>query len=207
MSRLLNWLRQPLAIRSGVAFPHPFWRRVLWTAQRGLRCMGWPGVLAIGILAICPAFYFSAIRPEQARLEQARHHIVRLHEQVVQSSKLPQGKVLSPEDQLAVFYRKFPQEQYSPLWLEKLLALAANRGLSLNDGEYKVTRDKVGKLVRYQMILPVKGEYPQIRKFLADLPGALPAIALENVQFERPKIADPSVEAKLRLVLYLEQAL
>jgi len=66
--------------------------------------------------------------------------------------------------------------------------------------------DKVGKLVRYQMTLPVKGEYPQIRKFLTDLPGALPAVALENVQFERQKIADPNVEAKIRLVLYMERA-
>ncbi len=206
MRRLLNWLRQPVAIHSGVAFSQPFWRRALWTAQRWLRHVGWPGVLAIGMLAISPAFYFSAIRPEQARLEQARHHIVRLHKQLVLNGKSPQGTVLSQEDQLAVFYRKFPQEQCSPQWLEKLLALAVNRGLSLNDGEYKVTRDKVGKLVRYQMILPVKGEYPQIRKFLADLPGALPAVALENVQFERPKIADSSVEAKLRLVLYLERA-
>jgi len=57
--------------------------------------------------------------------------------------------------------------------------------------------------VRFQITLPVKGEYLKIRKFLAALPTVLPIVALENVQFQRQKIADPVVEAKIRLVLYL----
>jgi len=206
MKRLLKMLRRPAASRSGVSSGLPLWSRAHWTTRRWLRRMGWPGVMAIGILAICPAFYFSAIRPEKARLESARHSAVKLHEQLALGGKSLNGTKLGSEDQLAEFYRRFPVEGCSPQWLEKLVALAANRGLSLNDGEYKATHDKVGKLVRYQMTLPVKGEYPQIRKFLTDLPGALPAVALENVQFERQKVADPNVEAKIKLVLYLEQA-
>jgi Tfp pilus assembly protein PilO len=184
----------------------PLWSRVRWTARRWLRRIGLPGMLAIGISAMCFALYFSAIRPEQARLDSVRHSAVTLHEKLTLTGKSSSGAKLSPEDQLAEFYGKFPQEGCSPQWLEKLVALAATRGLTLNDGEYKATREKVGKLVRYQMILPVKGEYPQIRKFLTDVPGALPVIALENVQFERQKVADPSVEAKIKLVLYLEQS-
>lgn len=163
-------------------------------------------MLAIGLLAMSLPFYFSAILPEQARLDAARHSADRQHEQLVQAGMSPQGPALSPEDQLAEFYSRFPVEGCSPQWLEKLVALAASRGLTLNDGEYKAMHDKVGRLVLYQMTLPVKGEYPQIRKFLTDLPGALPAVALENVQFERQKIADPNVEAKIRLVLYMERA-
>jgi len=206
MKRIINRLRRSVSFRSSASSPLPWSRRVRWTTRRWLRRMGWPGVLAIGILAMCPAFYFSAIRPEQARLDTARHSAATLHERFALASKSLNGPVLSPEDQLAEFYRKFPVEGCSPQWLEKLVALAASRGLSLNDGEYKATRSKVGKLTRYQMTLPVNGEYPQIRKFLTDLPGALPAVALENVQFERQKIGDPNVEAKIKLVLYLEQA-
>lgn len=206
MKSLFNGLRMSLSSRSIFSSPLPLWQRVNWTSRRWLRHIGWPGVLAIGILAMCPAFYFSAILPEQTRLDAARHSADRLHEQFVLASVSPNGPALSPEDQLAEFYHRFPVEGCSPQWLEKLVALAANRGLSLNDGEYKAMHDKVGKLVRYQMTLPVKGEYPQIRKFLTDLPGALPAVALENVQFERQKIADTNVEAKIRLVLYMERA-
>lgn len=87
------------------------------------------------------------------------------------------------------------------------MALAESRGIRLNEGEYKATSDKAGRIVRFQMTLPVKGEYPQIRKFLSALPSELPVVALQSVQFERQKVADPAVEAKLKLVLYLEHKL
>ncbi|MFA6901552.1 MAG: hypothetical protein WC236_00570 [Gallionellaceae bacterium] len=203
---LLNWLRRFIPQRAGMQPELPLWSRVRWTSQRWLRRMDWPGVLAIGILAICPAFYFSAILPEQARLEAARQRAELQNESLEPVSTSRFDARLSPEEQLAVFYKMFPDEKSSSLWLEKLMVLAASHGLSLNDGEYKVTRDQVGKLLRYQMTLPVKGQYPQIRKFLSALQGALPVVALENVQFERQKVADPNLAAKIKLVLYLGQA-
>jgi Tfp pilus assembly protein PilO len=206
MKRVLNRLRQFIPAHSAVPAALPWWRRVRWISRRWLRRMDWPGVIAIAVLAICPAFYFSAILPQQARLDAAQQSAARLNEQTVLASTSRFGTNLSAEDQLAVFYKMFPDEGSSSLWLEKLVALAAKRGLSLNDGEYKVTREQMGKLLRYQMTLPVKGGYPQIRQFLSDVQGALPVVALENVQFERQKVADPNVEAKIKLVLYLEQA-
>lgn len=206
MKRVLNRLRQFIPAHSGVPAALPWWRRVRWTSRRWLRRMDWPGVMAIAVLAICPAFYFYAIVPQQARLDAAQKSAAQLNEQTVPAGTSRFGAKLSPEEQLAVFYKMFPDEGSSSQWLEKLMALAAKRGLSLNDGEYKVTREQMGKLLRYQMTLPVKGGYPQIRQFLSDLQGVLPVVALENVQFERQKIADPNVEAKIKLVLYLEQA-
>lgn len=206
MKRRLNSLLRAISPRPGALPPRPLGSRLRWASRRWLRFLGWPGVLAIGVLAICPAFYFSAIRPMQERLDMARHSAISLHEQIALDSKALNGKAHTPAEQLAEFYQRFPSERYSPQWLEKLMALAESRGLSLNEGEYKATRDKVGRLVHFQMMLPVKGEYPQIRKFLADLPSELPIVALENVQFERQKVADPSVEAKINLVLYLGQA-
>jgi hypothetical protein len=203
---LLGSLRQPVSPRSGASSVLSLLNHVRLALRRWLRRMDWPGMLAIGIFAISTALYFSAIRPEQARLDSARQSAVTLNEQLALDSKSLNGTTLSTEDQLAVFYDKFPAEGNSSQWLGKLVALATNRGLSLNDGEYKATRDRVGKLVRYQMTFPVKGPYPKIRQFLTDLPEALPVVALENVQFERQKVADPDVEAKIKLVLYLEQA-
>lgn len=206
MRRVLDWLRLSLASGHGMAVAQPRWNRLQWMARRWLRRLDWPGVLAIGILAMCPAFYFSAILPEQARMDAARHSMAALHEQAAAGGALRVDARLESVEQLAVFYQRLPDEGSSSQWLGKLMALAASRGLSLNDGEYKATRDRTGKLLRYQMILPVQGSYPQIRTFLTDLPEALPAIALENVQFERQNVADPYVKARIKLALYLEQA-
>ena len=205
MMRLRDWLQRSGFSQSGSYSAIFLLSRVRLNSRRWLRRLGQTGVFAIGILVICPAFYFSAIRPLQERLDTARNSVAVLHEQSALAGNSPNGAKLSTETQLAEFYQSFPEEGNSSHWLGKLVAHAATRGLSLNDGEYKATRDKVGKLLRYQMAFPVKGPYPQIRKFLTDLPETLPLVALENVQFERQKVTDPNVEAKIKLVLYLEQ--
>ena len=204
MNGLVKSLRRPVTFSS--IDSSELWNSLRWTSRRWRRRLGWPGVLAIGILAICTASYFYMILPAQAKLDMARHSATMQREHFALASRSLKGRNAGPEAQLAEYYKKFPAEGLSPQWLEKLVALAATCGLSLNDGEYELMRDKAGRLVRYQMTLPVRGEYPQIRKFLTDLPGAIPVIALENVQFERQKVADSNVEAKIKLVLYLEPA-
>jgi hypothetical protein len=175
-----------------------------WKLRHWLPMLGWPGVVAIGLLAICLPFYLSTIRPMQARIDVAQHNAHSVREQALNTSNTVHGGS-TPIEQLAEFYKFFPTEKNSPLWLEKLVSVAEKNGLSLNDGEYKVTQDKVGQLLRYKITLPVRGKYPQIRKFLVSLNTEMPIMALENVQFERENIIDSAVQAKIKLVLYLVQ--
>jgi len=177
--------------------------RLRWMSRYWLRAAGWPGMLALAMLAVLPAFYFSAIRPLQAHLNEVQHSVAR---QQADKRIVGMGNVIgpqSPDEQLVEYYRFFPPARSVPQWLEKLVVLAESRGLHLDQAEYQATPDKVGKLVRFQMTLPLKGEYSQIRNFLAAMPNELPVMALETVQFERQSIADPEVQARLRLVLYL----
>lgn len=198
-----NAVPAPGAEGLSAALQIPQGRRLRWLSRHWLRILGWPGVLAIGGLAVLPAFYFSAIRPLQAHLDEMSRDVARQYEAEALARKSNSGRMRGPDEQLAEYYRFFPPVRTAPKWLEKLVALAESRGISLDQGEYQAVPDKAGKLVRFQMTLPMKGEYPQIRKFLAALPAELPVVALEQVQFERHSIADPQVEARIRLVLYL----
>jgi len=169
------------------------WRRLM-------PLLGWPGVVGIGLLALCPLFYFSAVLPMQARLEAAKF--------IASPAAGMQGNSIgtpnaTPSEQLAEYYRFFPGEKDSPKWLGKLVEVGERCGLNLNQGEYAVTQDKVGQLSRFRIALPVEGKYLQIRRFLATLPREIPMLALENVQFERKDIETSEVQAKIRLVLYL----
>ncbi|HET7832590.1 MAG TPA: type 4a pilus biogenesis protein PilO [Gallionella sp.] len=180
--------------------------RLRWYSRRWSRTLGWPGMLAIGLLVACPLWYFSSVRPMQDRLGEARRSVTLMSERGQAGNQAAKDSSLTPAEQLAEFYSAFPAERYSPQWLEKLIAVADQNDLNLNEGDYKTSREKVGRLVRYQITLPVKGQYPQIREFLAEIPAEIPIMALENVQFERENIADATVTARIRLVLYLEQA-
>lgn len=184
----------------------PSWQGQLQRLQRRLMPMlGWPGIVAIGILVICPTFYVSTIRPLQDRLSVTQRVESSLREQALNADAAFKGAT-TPGEELEIFYKYFPPEKNSPHLLGKLVDVAEKNGLSLNHGEYVVTRDKVGQLIRFRITLPVQGKYRQIRKFLGSLNSEIPNMALENVQFERKDILDSDVQVKIRLLLYMVQA-
>ena len=129
--------------------------------------------------------------------------VLALQDQVQRESQAPTAGQPAPGDALVRFYQSFPQDKDLPLWLEKIFASAQMRKIELDRGEYKVTSDKDGGFVRFQMTFPVKGEYPRIRKYLSSLMSDIPTLSLQQVQFKREKVGDTMVEANIRMVLYL----
>ena len=171
---------------------------------RRLRRLGLPGILGIGVWVMAASFHLSAVLPAQQRLDEVRAS-ASLQQRGAQAGRQLDANARSPAEQLAEFYRVFPDETSSPDWIGRIAAIARDSGLSLDQGEYKPTRDTVGQLTRLQMTLPVRGEYRQIRRFLTATGAALPIVSLEQVQFERQKVGDPLIDARIRLVLYLGQ--
>jgi Tfp pilus assembly protein PilO len=179
--------------------------RLYGSFGRRLRQIGWPGTAAIGLWVMTAMLYFSAILPAQQRLDDVRLSAASLQDRIVRAGRQLSANERPAAVQLAEFYSAFPAERSSPDWIGTIAATAQSCGLSLDQGEYKPTRDKIGKLTRLQMTLPVRGEYRQIRQFLASTGVKVPIASLEQVQFERQKVGDPLVDAKIRLVLYLGQ--
>ena len=172
---------------------------------RRLGRLGWPGMAGVGAWVAAATFHFSAVIPAQQQLEAARLDAASLQERIARAGRQLAAGERPASEQLAEFYRAFPDEASSPDWIGRIAATAEDSGLSLDQGEYKPSRDTVGRLTRIQMTLPLKGEYRQIRRFLASTWTKVPIASLEQIQFERQKVGDPLVDARIRLVLYLEQ--
>ena len=170
---------------------------------RFLNGTGWPGAVGLGLAVFAAAFYWSWLKPEEARLELLQRASDRAGQQAAMAG-LP--RPLATEEKLESFYQFFPRTNGVPDQLEKIYGVAEKQALRLDQGEYRAVRDGVGRLVRYQITLPVKGTYPQIRQFVGGVLVSIPSIALENIQFERQKIGDVAVEAKIKLTMYLERA-
>lgn len=179
-----------------------FNERLRWKANRLLPLLGWPGILAVGLLVMCIPFYFSTIRPMQANLEALQFDLNSSRDRSLSHAAIDHS-LDTPSEQLAEFYKFFPSEKASPHWLGLMVEIADKKGLALNHGEYAVVRDNVGQLRRFKITLPVQGTYPQIRQYLATLIAEVPSMSLENVQFERKDITDTDLQAKIKLVLYL----
>lgn len=165
--------------------------------------LGWPGVAGIALLLACCVFYFSTIQQAQEKLASTRLGVLALQDQLKSAGNGQAADQHTPEEQVARFYRLFPRNKDLPQCMEKIFASAQSQGIGLEQGEYKVTRDKEGRLVRFQMTFPVRGDYPRIRKFLTSLMADIPALSLQQVKFKRQKVGDAMVEANINFVLFL----
>ena len=168
----------------------------------GVQELGWMGIVGIGILVMCGALYFSALRPTESRLEVLRDSLARLERSDASKGDKAEAK-LTQAEQLAVFYRSFPTSSSVPASLEKIYSAAASESLSLDRADYKVSSSNSGKLSRYQITMPLRGQYSSIQRFLLRVLKEVPNASLEHVLFERNKIGDTAVEATIILVLHL----
>jgi hypothetical protein len=109
----------------------------------------------------------------------------------------------SPNENLALFYDTLGERRYAEQQVKTLFALAAKSGLVLSQGEYKGAFEQNGRFHTYQVNLPVKGSYGAIWQFGMLALRAIPFASLDDISFRRDTIGAPTVEARLRLTLYL----
>ena len=109
-------------------------------------------------------------------------------------------------DNLDGFYAALGRRRSAEQQVRTLFALAAKSGLVLSQGEYKSAWDRNARVHTYQVNLPVKGSYAAIWQFALAALRAIPFAALDDISFRRDGIGDPTVEARLRMTLYLSDA-
>lgn len=162
--------------------------------------LGISGILGLGLLAFSAAFYASTLAPERSRLEELRLEAAQRERK--RPPMLEEDPAYSREA-LGAFYSFFPPSDHLVDQIRKIYDAAERQSVQLEQGDYRASKDSMGRLVRYQISLPLKGSYTQVRKFVAAALQDLPNLSLESIQFERQRVGDPVVEAKVRLVMYL----
>jgi hypothetical protein len=177
-------------------------KRIYSAVVESAASLGWPGILGLGLLVVACGFYFSTLRSEQSRLDDLRQQIAKAREQRAAPAGEAQAPA-TPSDKLAAFYGFFPKPTDLPDQLQKVFAVAKAQGLKLEQGEYRLLKDNAGALSQFQVTLPVQGTYPQIRKFVDGALAEVSTLSLDSIQFERQKVGDAQVEAKVKLVVYV----
>jgi hypothetical protein len=162
-----------------------------------LRRLGVAGVLGIGVLLACGAFWVSALKPLQEEAAAQRLALERLRARTPYQPVSSAGRA----EELRRFYNLFPPGADLTGELERLHRLARAARLELAQGEYRLERRAAG-LWSYRVTLPVRGSYPQVRDFLSAVLKDMPTASIEALRFERKKAADAQLEAQLRLTLY-----
>jgi len=154
------------------------------------------GALAFVLLGVAATLHLAVLAPLQARLDH-------LQARAATAGPAVTGAGEDAGRQLQTFYRHFGDGNTLPDHLARLYQVALTTGITLRQAEYRLVRERDSHLKRYQIVLPIQGSYPSVRLFVSATLEALPNAALDQVSFERRRIDDRSVDAQVRLTLYL----
>jgi len=179
--------------------------RIRWQVER----LGAPGKIGLGLFVFSAVFFLVAVLPRQAEsralMLKAETIQARVRaEPAAHEDERPRPQ-MSGSQALKVFYAFFPNADSTPFWIGEVVQAAAKHGVEINGTEYRMDREKEVKLARYEMVLPVRGQYPNVRGFVADALRAVPAMALVDVAIKRESVESELLEANLKFNLYLSE--
>lgn len=152
----------------------------------------------IGLLIAGAMFYLSVLGPLRQEVRALKKQSA-----VVPAKPTAEQIQQQPDRQLQTFYATFPKVKDAPDALEKLNDVAVTQGVNLAQGEYHLVRNGADKLARYEIALPIKTDYLHLRKFLSRLLADMPYVSLDSIEFQRQKISDATLDAQVKMTLFL----
>ena len=174
-----------------------------WHLRRRVRALRWQGVAGVGLIAAAAAVYFTGIGPGQVQLSQLQQEALSVRDFARKAGGAADGPPPTQEAWLERFYRLLPVRASALDWLRIIFSTARDQSLTLEQGDYKMRVDKNGRLVAYEISLPVRGTYVGIRRFIAAVLEQIPAVALDELVVKREAAGDPRIEASIRFTLFL----
>jgi hypothetical protein len=165
------------------------------------RYVGAAGLIGIALLALAGALAW-IVQPQEAE------HLQKLQADYLvaktDARKNTQRQLAAPSTvlQLRKFFEWLPPVSSNADDLQTLFALAKEANVELVKADYQITSDPNARLIRYQVILPVKERYPTIRKFSSLVLSKMPHLALDEFVVTRPQAASNVIEAQLQLTLF-----
>jgi hypothetical protein len=179
-------------------------KRAHWRLRRAVAALGWAAIGGVGLGLFAAGFAVLNVLPLQAEVKGLRDRVQRLEARAgTQAQVLEPGR---PDAGLGAFYEQLPAAEQAPEVVRQLHAHARDAGLTLERGEYRPLADASGRLMRYQLVLPVKGSYPQVKRFLAQALHATPGLALDAISLQRDEGGTAALEVQLRFTVFMRPA-
>jgi Tfp pilus assembly protein PilO len=174
-------------------------RARMWWA----RCRSGVGLAGVcGVLAALAGAWVHGVLVQQRQTELAE---VQAQARAV-SASAPARRDTTAGQSPEAFEALFPRADTLPDWLERIESASTSSGVVVQRTEYRVAAEAAAGLARYQIALPVKGSYSQVRGFVAALLEAVPTLAVTDIDVKREAIGSATVEARINVAVYLRGA-
>jgi Tfp pilus assembly protein PilO len=166
--------------------------------------LGSTGLVGLGMLCLALFAYFTVIQGTEAELKSTHSKLEAAFRPTLNSAGAGGQAAPDRDEQLQNFYKSFPKQESVPDALKGIYSAAVHQNLTLETGEYTWNQTGTERLVRYRVLLPVKGSFPELVSFMDEVLEGNHRIALENASFKRDKVSDSSVDAKLIFVVFVD---
>ena len=162
----------------------------------------WPFVaLALVALAILCAVVL--VPGQQALKEHTQSELTRLTREQQELSAKPAADRLTPAQNLA---RVLVAPQQSNAQIRQLLEIAAGSGVAVSQADYRRVSDGKQMYSQLQIALPVKADYPSLRRFVFTALADMPALSVDQMIIRRDQTGPGRVEAQLILSVWQKQS-
>ena len=155
--------------------------------------IGFAGVAAIGLLAAALFFSNFMVKPLQEKN-------LSLTEAASRSGR--KADTAQSGEKVAAVYAHLSKAEATTDWLAKLHGIGTATGVQLRSATYR-TQPTDGRIVRYEIVLPVSGSYGQIRDFLKRSVAEIPVMSIDQVTLKREERKGGALHAEMRLTLHM----
>lgn len=158
--------------------------------------LGRLGIVAVLLLAALALFHLLVLRPLEARNADLGSRAARL------APRADAGAPGSAADKVGAVYDFLKRDEQTTDWLAKLHAIGAATGVKLKSAAYRTPQPE-GRILRYEIVLPLAGSYPQIREFLKRSTAEIPLMSIDQLNLKRESRKDAALQAELHLTLHM----
>jgi hypothetical protein len=170
-----------------------------WQVLRLQRRWGWPlwFGLAVGVLAATLGYLAWQMDVEAKRLGAFRNGTARVEP--------PRPTKPVTESELKTYYAALPHEEERFALVKRVLLAAEKHGVLPQQADYKLEAEAQTKVVRYQMSLPLKGDFGKIQAFLVDVLNDNRSVAIDSLNVKRESVERGDVEARVQFSVLMVQ--
>lgn len=173
------------------------WAR--WQFVRLQRRWGWPLWLA---LLLATATLVLGVLSWQLAAEAKRLGAFRSG---VAHAEPPRPKKPVTENELKTYYAALPHEEERFSLVKRVLMAAEKHGVLPQQADYKLEPEPLTKVVRYQMSLPLKGDFGKIQSFLIEVLNDNRSLAIDSLNVKRESVERGDVEARVQFSVLMVQ--
>jgi hypothetical protein len=155
--------------------------------------------VAASLLVLAVLFGVLVVPGQIAAKESAERELDKLTQQQLSARSNPRQPRMSPAQSLT---RVLSDPQTTNSLLLALLGFASSNGVTVVQADYRRIEDTQKAYSRLQISLPIKAEYPALRRFVYSSLAEIPSLSLDQLIIKREQTNGAQVDAQLIMSLW-----